>query len=91
MERRSWPPPRRSRETERRLRSPRSQDLSTFAAVLYNDKVKSDRDKDKGKKKAAPKGKIKIAMGKDVDSDFGGLEGNHGGAGWRAEENHDFM
>jgi len=30
-------------------------------------------------------------MGKDVDNDFGGLDGGGGGAGWRAGEDDDFM
>ncbi|EOD04464.1 hypothetical protein EMIHUDRAFT_250544 [Emiliania huxleyi CCMP1516] len=51
--------------------------------------VKADRDKDKKGKKT--KGKIKIAMGKDVDNDFGGLEGDGGGGGWRANDDFDFM
>ncbi|EOD24470.1 hypothetical protein EMIHUDRAFT_254760 [Emiliania huxleyi CCMP1516] len=66
-----------------------AKELSTFASVLYNDKVKADRDKDKKGKKT--KGKIKIAMGKDVDNDFGGLEGDGGGGGWRANDDFDFM
>jgi hypothetical protein len=36
-------------------------------------------------------GTIKIAAGKDVDNDFGGLDGDGGGAGWRANEDLDFM
>jgi len=78
------------RKTGEVLTTEDAKELSTFVSIMYNDKVKADREKDK-KPKKGKKGGIKIAAGKDVDNDFGGLEGDGGGAGWRANDDFDFM
>lgn len=48
-----------------------AKDLSSFISVLYNDKVKLDRDKDKkGKKKGGPKAKASLSASKGGFDDF---------------------
>lgn len=47
------------------------QDLSSFVAVIFNDKLKADRDKDKKKPKAKAVKKVNVSSGKAVDHDDG--------------------
>jgi len=67
-------------------------DLSSFVAVLSNDKIKADREKDKkGKSKGKAKGKINIAASKAADNDMDDI-GRGGGGGGRVfhDDNDDF-
>jgi len=66
-----------------------AKDLSSFVAVLYNDKVKADRDKDKGKKKSKGKAKASMSAGKAVDNDYDDYGG--GGGGHLRDDDYDFM
>jgi len=46
-----------------------AKDLSSFVSVIFNDKVKADRDKDKKKPKAKAAKKINVSAGKAQDKD----------------------
>ena len=78
-----------------------AKDLSSMVSVMYNDKVKADRDKDKKKPKGkagwgAKNSKVAgLAAGNRDDNDLDDI-GSGGGVGWSGggggrDDDYDFM